>query len=138
MWSLLGHAIVVLSKLSLLRLEGWDQEYVRKIVDFSATMDALSRQLDAAKELAESQSFPSGHGRLTRVVPQLFSTFSAKLKRVKAAHEAKYMGQKINANSTSDTLPTGTPTVPTDEEFAIPSASFFSDFLQDSFWEQFT
>ena len=137
-WSLLGHAIVILSRLSLLRAEGWDQEYVRRTINFSGTMDALARQLDIARVLAESQSFQIGRNQLPRVVPQLFLTFSAKLRRVKAAHEAKYMAQAMNSHPIPDPHPTDALVIPTDDDFAMPSTTFFCDFLDESFWQQFT
>ncbi|KAK5023578.1 hypothetical protein LTS07_009086 [Exophiala sideris] len=137
-WSLLGHAIVVLSKLSLLRFEEWDQEYVRRTMDFCGAMDALQQQLDTAKDWIESQSSQNGHDRSPRVIPQLYSTFSAKLKRVKIAHEAKSTAQPMNVHLTSDSSSSDTLTIPTDDTFGSPSATFFGDFLHESLWEHFT
>nr|KAK5451282.1 hypothetical protein LTR18_001301 [Exophiala xenobiotica] len=137
-WSLLGHAIVVLSRLSLLQAEGWDQEYVRRTINFSGTMDALAQQLDIARVLAESQSFQIGHNQLPRVVPQVFLTYSAKLRRVKASHEAKYMAQSMNSHPMPDLPPMDALDIPTDDDFAMPYTTFFCDFLDESFWQQFT
>ncbi|KAI1620278.1 hypothetical protein EDD37DRAFT_697816 [Exophiala viscosa] len=134
-WSLLGHAIVVLSKLSLLKFEGWDREHVSKTMDFSETMDALQQQLDTAKAWVENQSTKHGHDQFTRVVPQLYSAFSAKLKRVKASHEAK-LAQTMIACPMSDLA--DTLAIPADDDFAIPSTTFFGDFLHESLWEHFT
>jgi hypothetical protein len=135
-WALLGHAIVVLSRLSLLKADGWDQEYVRKTIDFSATMDKLMRHLDAAKELAESHSWY----QLPRVVPQLYLTFMEKLRRIKAAHEAKYKAQHANIIPRVTTIPSPAQTImmPTDDEIGMQCSPFFCDFLNDDFWDQFT
>ncbi|EXJ68069.1 uncharacterized protein A1O5_08684 [Cladophialophora psammophila CBS 110553] len=134
-WALLGHAIVVLSRLSLSKADGWDQEYVRKTIDFSATMDKLMRHLDAAKELAENQSWY----QLSRVVPQLYLTFMEKLRRIKAAHEAKYRAQQASIPGVT-TIPSPAQTIMmlTDDEIGMQRTPFFCDFLNDDFWEQFT
>ncbi|KAJ9495456.1 hypothetical protein H2202_008996 [Exophiala xenobiotica] len=118
--------------------EGWDQEYVRRTINFSGTMDALAQQLDIARVLAESQSFQIGHNQLPRVVPQVFLTYSAKLRRVKASHEAKYMAQSMNSHPMPDLPPMDALDIPTDDDFAMPYTTFFCDFLDESFWQQFT
>ncbi|KIW95391.1 uncharacterized protein Z519_03975 [Cladophialophora bantiana CBS 173.52] len=134
-WALLGHAIVVLSRLSLFKAAGWDQEYVRKTIDFSATMEKLMRHLDAAKELAETRSWY----QLPRVVPQLYLTFMEKLRRIKAALEAKYKAQQASIPGvTAIPSPAQTIMMLTDDEIGMQRTPFFCDFLNDDFWEHFT
>jgi hypothetical protein len=138
-WSLLGHATVVLSRLSLLKAEGWDQSYVRSTIDFSATMDRLMQHLDAARALAENQPRETDNCSLPRVVPQLYSAFTNKLRRIKAAHEAKYIAQLTK--TTTNVWSEGTIPMPTDDEFtnmAAATTTFFCDFLDENFWQQFT
>jgi len=138
MWTLMGHAIVVLSRLSLFRAEGWDQEYIRSILDFSGVMDTLVRKLDEAKALAEKPSRPLGDNALPRVVLQPFSTLSTKLQWIKAAHEAKYAAQTSKSDQIPDLSSAETVVMPTDDEFAMPPTTPFFEFLDDNFWQQFS
>lgn len=99
-WTILGYAIVVLSRLSLLRAAGWDPEHVRSVIDISESMDSLLRRLDEAKAFAGTPSGEIGQNMESQNVPQLFMMLPSKLHMVKAAHEAMWAAQtKSNQNS---------------------------------------
>ncbi|KAL9106603.1 MAG: hypothetical protein Q9227_008386 [Pyrenula ochraceoflavens] len=137
-WSLLGHVLVVLSRLSLLRLEGWDHNYIRGVLDLSMCVDALARRRDAAQLAVETSTAPSPSQR-DQSKPFMF--LSGNLQKIKAAHEAKYAaraheitsqyGSNLSCNEAESD-----PAFPIDH-FALPSASFL-EFLDENFWQQFT
>ena len=131
-WTLLGHAIVVLSKLSLFRTEGWDHAHLRRIIDVSECMDKLVQRFEEAKALAEA---PLGSNPLPRNVPQLFMMLPSTLQRVKTAHEAMYVAQTYQ---TSDSPSADTAARLANDDFGVLPPNSFFDFLDEDFWQQCT
>ena len=137
-WTSLGHAIVVLSKLSLLQTTDWDHEYVQNVLNFSECMDKLVQTLDNAKASAESTMERDGQNWLPQNVPQLFSMLPGTLQRVKAVHEAMHAAQ-ISASGQGLELPSAeSGEIFTDDEFLVSSATSFSYFFNEDFWQHFT
>lgn len=124
-WELLGHAVAVLSRLSLFRANGWDHEHVRGVFDFSSCMDRLSQKLDEAKVLAtKSGSNTVIHNSLPQDASRLFL-------RIKAAHEAQLEAQTNTSSERPDL---------SSAEIAMGSwneheENAFFEFLNDSFWQ---
>lgn len=138
-WTYLGHTLSVLSRLSLLRVEGWDQNYVRSVLDISECLDNLASRLDEAKAAVETLSGQISHNSLARDVPQPFLMLSSNLQRVKAAHEAKYTAQTTNESDQSPDLSCAELIVmSTDDELVVPPTTSFFEFLDENFWQQFT
>ena len=141
MWSMLGHTIVVLSKLTHFTCEGWDQQYVRTVLDFSETVDTVARKLDEARALAElsaQQTVAAGDNSLPRGVPELFSTLPLKFHQIKAAHEAMSATRALNRSELMQDHSAGANTTALSEnDLAMPSTAALFEFLDDSFWVQF-
>jgi hypothetical protein len=128
-WTLLEHAIVVLSRLSSFQTEGWDHGYVRSIFDFAGCMDRLTQRLDEATALAEATSGKIGHNSLPRAASRLFSG-------LKAAHQSKYATQ-AQPSDPSSVFSAEPSSIPLDDEFGLPPTPSFFEFLDESFWQPF-
>ena len=137
-WTSLGHAIVVLSKLSLLRTKDWDHAYMQNVLNFSECMDNLTRKLDNAKSLAESTMDRDGQILLPQDVPQLFSMLPGTLQRVKTVHEAMYAAQISASGEGLELHSVEVGGTFTDDDFLMPSATSFSDIFNEDFWQHFT
>ncbi|OQV08214.1 Fungal specific transcription factor domain-containing protein [Cladophialophora immunda] len=135
-WTILGHAIVVLSKLSLLRAAGWDPEYVRSVLDVSECMDVLVRRLDKAKALTGTPSEQVGQDLATRDVPQFFLMLPSKLQMVKAAHEARWPAQTNSTDPNSCLTSAETGVVLTDDNFPMSPMMDLFEFFDEDFWQQ--
>ena len=134
LWSMLSHSIMILSKLSLFTGEGWDQQYVRSVLDFSSNVDRIAHKLDEAKALmklsaADSSSIFRGD------VPEFFSTLSLKLQHIKTAHETRLAAQ---LNASRDPPLNSNASAISEDELAMPPGTELFEFLDDSFWVQFT
>lgn len=136
-WTSLGHAIVVLSKLSLFRTKDWDHAYMRSVLDFSECMDRLTQTLDSARALAESTRERDARNSESQNVSQLFSMLLGTLQRVKAVHEAMYTAQMKASGESTELLFESSGGTLTDDEMLMPSATFFSDFFTDDYWQHF-
>jgi hypothetical protein len=138
-WALVGHAIVVLSRLSLCRAEGWNKEYNRSIVDFSAVVDALVQKFEVQRNPITGEREETGTGSSGRAVPpQVFLMVSTKLQHIKAAQEAKYATQVDDFDQTSGALGPNPTTSFVDDELGMPPSTSFFDLLDENFWQQFT
>lgn len=124
-WALVSHALVVLSRLSLCKADGWDTESNCSIVDFSTLIDALAHKFEVEQNVL--QLAPP---------PQIFLMVSSRLQLIKAAHETKYAAQMSVANQIP--RPSGADPTPTtlDDELFMPLSYPFFDFLDESFWSQ--
>ena len=138
-WAFVGHLIVVLSKLSRIDVEGWDQEYVRSVLDFGETVSTLAHKLNQAKSIAENPSPQVSRNLSTpRDVPQFFSTLSNRLQRLKAVHDKHVVQKNDPPNQISNACPAENLTIPTDEESIMLPPTPFYDYLDEGFWNQFT
>lgn len=137
LWTQVGRAIVILSRLSLCTAEGWDQSYVRSKLDFCDLVDTLLRDLQNAYSIALERS---SDRPLPRVAPGIFSTLGPKMQQIKEAHEAERVAQirnaeKLKVSSTSGgSLMLATP----DSELDAMSTIGWFELFDDSFWQQLT
>ncbi len=130
-WTLIEHAIVVLSRLSSLQAEGWDHDYVRSILDFAACMDMLSQRLDEATAGVDITSGQGDYNSVPRATSRLFSG-------LKAAHKAKSRSQAHQNEQTPGFDSSVSGTTPLFDEFDVQPASSFFEFLDEEFWQQFS
>ena len=135
-WALLGHTILALSKMTFLNADGWEQDYVRSIVDFPVMIDTLARKLDEAKATADNSSPETGHSPFARDVLQLHSTLSSNLQQFKLVHN-KYSAQMDRPTQNPVASSADTFVIHPEDEFnVLPQAQFF-EFLDYDFWNQF-
>jgi hypothetical protein len=85
-WAQFGHALVVLSRLSLYRSDhgGWDQEYVRNTIDYYETCDELVRKLEEAQPLYEKEQGQTQQGML-----EVFSKVYSRVNLMKDSHRRR-------------------------------------------------
>ena len=129
-WTLLEHAVVVLSRLSSFKMEGWDHEYVHSILHFAECMDKLTQKLDQATALAETSSGEIGHNSLPRAASRLFSG-------LKVAHQATYATHVPPSDPMSAMFAAEASSVPLDDGFGMPPTPSFFEFLDETFWQPF-
>lgn len=129
-WTLLGHAIVVLSKLSLLQAEGWDEKHVQNVLDFPGCMDRLARRFEEAKALAGTKPGYVNHNVLPRHAPQLLLKLPSTLQRVKVAHEA----MRVRKTTATSQTPEPSPMLSSDD-FDVPLDTSFFEFLDEDYWD---
>lgn len=136
--TLLSHAIVVLSKLSLLRTKDWDHAYAQNILDFAKSMDRLKQKVNDAKALADNSTEEDKQNSFIPTIPRLFSMLPDTLQKVKVVHEAMYAAQ-ISSLGPGLQLPFaelgGTFT---EDDFLRISAPSFSNVFLDDFWQHLT
>lgn len=134
----LSHAIVVLSKLSLLRTKDWDHNYVQNTLNFVESIDRLIQKVNDAKALAQKESDQDDRSSLLQNVPKLFSMLPDTLRRIKAAHEAMEATQMSPSNQRLRLS-----SAEFDEIFIehglseMPTPAFFDPFIED-FWQHIT
>ncbi|KAI9729358.1 MAG: hypothetical protein M1834_006881 [Cirrosporium novae-zelandiae] len=122
-WLQLGHALIVLSRLSLFQCDGWDLRHIKTIVDFSEAIDRVATQFEEAREFYRVNEL-SGESE------DILSKFSRKLRRVKGWFEAKLateLGPEIPPQPQSLVTP------PATEE--LIDESLFEQ-LDSSFWDE--
>jgi hypothetical protein len=104
LWTLIGHASVILSKLCLFNAEGWDAEYVRNTLDFLAVIDRMASKLERAKGTATATAAePAVSGQdidtsannitLPWCTPSIFRAITPKLQLWKDVHETHRAAQ---------------------------------------------
>jgi hypothetical protein len=124
--NLLGHAIVVLSKLSSLRTNNWDDAHVKTVLDFSATVDQVIQKISDATQAQQSSD---------QRVPRIFTMLPGMLRRAQAVHEALNEAQpgpidhELQASSAvfCDSL--------MEDAFLDTSAQPFLDIFNEDFWQ---
>ncbi|KAL2428740.1 hypothetical protein ABEF95_006154 [Exophiala dermatitidis] len=140
-WALVGHAIVVTSKLNLFVGDGWDQGYVRSVLDFPTTVDTIAANMDAAKAAAELSLHASGFtpSTLPRTVPEFFAGTAPKLQFIKEVHETRRSGlaRREQAQNESNLDEPSSQTLPESEPNGQYLTTWF-DFLDEDFWRAFT
>ena len=137
-WSLLGHAIVILSRLSLCMAEGWDHELNQNLIDFPGMMDILGQKIQAVIEFVKTGRNQLGPSPLVRIVPDLFLAIPAKLQHVKNCHESKYAAQFGLLDRHQNLQSVETSILPMDVDLEHYSVPPFFEFLQEDFWSHFT
>ncbi|KIX07799.1 uncharacterized protein Z518_02453 [Rhinocladiella mackenziei CBS 650.93] len=145
-WALVGHAIAVTSMLTVFVSDGWDQNYVHNTLNFCSAIDTMAQKVEEAKEHAQTsirQVNGSSNGSTPRIAPEIFMTLAPKLQMIKEAHEARRLAQlKTLDNSQVATPSEGS--IPAaaaagfDDDPTMPGAAALFEFLDDSFWQQFT
>lgn len=86
LWAQFGHAIVVLSRLSLYRSDhgGWDQDYVRNTIDYYETCDKLVKKLEEAQPLYEKEQ-----GQNQQEMLEVFSKVYSRVNLMKDRHRRR-------------------------------------------------
>lgn len=142
-WTQMGHAMVILSKLSVLRMDGWDLGYVQSVLDFPVVIDSVLVRFEEARsamELAirEARGIGGGDGgadAVVRDIPEILSNFAPKFQLMKEVHEIERA-----ALLTEPGDPTGGPTLTrfgNDDDLNGFSSPALFDFLDESFWQPF-
>ena len=83
-----AYIFVVLVRASLIEMEGWDVQALRKFVDFSTLLGEASRRYDAV-----SQAHPDG----LNLHNEAFAKWSAKIKWAKSFYDTKFLCLASNA-----------------------------------------
>lgn len=136
--TLLGHALVVLSKLCLLQTKTWDHTYTQDVLDFAESMDELIQKVNDATALVENTVEGDNGGSVPQEFPKFFSMLPATLRKIKFAHASMYAAQM---SSSSQILQQ--PSAESDGSFmedhllTVPGPSF-SDFFIEDFWQHLT
>ncbi|RFU34087.1 hypothetical protein B7463_g2246, partial [Scytalidium lignicola] len=135
-WAQIGHALMTLSKLSLFIGEGWDRDYVRSIIDFSSTVDALILQIKEINRLCQ-QHQPDQ--LLSRSVPEIFIDLASKLQLMKEFNERRRAAQCNHQDGAlrSPLLNESSLLAFPDVDFLTPGSVLFQ-YLDDEFWHHFT
>ncbi|KAJ9260815.1 transcriptional regulator family: Fungal Specific TF [Paecilomyces variotii] len=136
LWSQLGHAIIVLSKLSLFNGEGWDQEYVRSQMDFFEVLSTFDQKLEEAREYSRSTSQAS-ISELSMDIPEIFVKLTPNLQQMKECHKARLQAQTSTTEQTQGP-PRGDSGSASSDDLVVPDTAGLFEFLDDSFWRQFT
>ncbi|GAD92710.1 hypothetical protein ANI_1_718024 [Paecilomyces variotii No. 5] len=136
LWSQLGHAIIVLSKLSLFNGEGWDHEYVRSQLDFCEVLNTFDRKLEEAREYSRRVS-QEDDAAFPMDIPEIFVKLTPSLQQIKECHKARLQAQmsrteQTEGRSLDDTISGSS------DDLVIPDTAGLFEFLDDSFWRQFT
>ncbi|ETI19838.1 hypothetical protein G647_08852 [Cladophialophora carrionii CBS 160.54] len=150
-WTLVSHLNVVLSKLSLCVVDGWDHDYVSQTLNFHAVLDKLSAKVEEAIQMATTTSgsntrsphenAPPHNSALARSVPLIFVTVETKIKEVKAVHDAR-KADLARRQSQHATLPGDQLQVPDElatalpEDFTMMDSLDFFNFGDDTLWGQ--
>ncbi|KAJ9297657.1 transcriptional regulator family: Fungal Specific TF [Paecilomyces variotii] len=136
LWSQLGHAIIVLSKLSLFNGEGWDQEYVRSQMDFFEVLSTFGQKLEEAREYSRSIS-QAGISELSMDIPEIFVKLTPNLQQMKDCHKARIQAQTSATDETRGPS-RGDSGSASSDDLVVPDTAGLFEFLEDSFWRQFT
>lgn len=134
----LGHAVVVLSKLSLLRTKDWDDARVQNVVDFSGTIGRLIQKIHDAKAVAKSAAERDGREFSPQNVPKMFRMLPDTLRKVEAVHEAMNAAQLRSSSQGPQSPSAEFVGAFTEDEFLTMSAQSFPDVFNDGFWQQYT
>jgi hypothetical protein len=132
----MGHALIVLSKLGLFNGDGWDQEYVYSQLDFSKAVDKFGHRLEEAKESCRLSTSQIGASKLPPDIPAFLLKITPKLQQIKECHEARRQAQRSRNEQTQDMSRERSSV--SNDDLAIPDAAALFEFLDDSFWTQFT
>ncbi|KAL1854697.1 hypothetical protein Plec18170_004788 [Paecilomyces lecythidis] len=136
LWSQLGHAIIVSSKLSLFGGEGWDQEYVRSQLDFCDVLNTFDQRVEEAREYSRRFSL-EGDPAFPMDIPEIFVKLTPNLHQIKECHNARIRAQMSTTGQTED-RPHDNGTFNSSDDLVIPDTTGLFEFLDDSFWRQFT
>lgn len=134
----LGHVLVVLSKLSLLQTKDWDPAYAQSVLNFAESMDKLTQKVKDAKALAESAMKRDNKNSLLQTVPKLFLMLPGTLQKVKVSHEAMYTAQTSSSSQRMQYPAAELDGTLMEDELLRMSASSFSDFFIEDFWQHLT
>lgn len=141
LWSPVGHAIVIASKLNLLVSDGWDQEYVRSILDFPAMVDTLATKFGAAGTAAGEGLAQKQSGSLPQALPEIFANMGPKLQRLKEVHEfrgSNHHARPEYCRGQSRAEQQASSQTASDDELNGPGFTALFEFLDEDFWQQFT
>ncbi|KAE8153694.1 hypothetical protein BDV25DRAFT_148960 [Aspergillus avenaceus] len=85
-WCQFGHAVVILSHLSLHEPSqaDWNREYVRHSIDYNHTIDRLSAKLDAARAMLEQRNGGTGPE-----LPMVFRKIPTRIQMLKETHRRR-------------------------------------------------
>lgn len=145
-WTLLGHMLVVVSRLTLFNADGWDQAYMRNNLDFFDILNKLARRLEDATAYVTSSADGGGSDSMSplpRSVPELFASFAQKMQNARDVHEAKRAAQSRQdqaavaaANCQMQSEGVVAPAYP--DDLNLPGSTALFEFLDENFWSQFT
>lgn len=127
--TLLSHAIVVLSKLSLHQTKDWDQEYAQNVLNFAESMDRLTQKVNDAKVMAGNPIEGDIETSSPQTVPKLFLMLPNLLQKIKVVHEAMYTAQINSSGQRLQSLSAEFGETLTEDEFVRMFAPSFSDFF---------
>ncbi len=139
-WTLLSHLNVVMSKLSLCVVDGWDLNYVSETLNLHIVLETLSGKVAEAVQIAlRSQEVPSGN-TLQRSVPLIFMTIDMKVKEIEAVHDARKaeISRRCVPRGTSEQahVPDEGEMLTMPKDFTMMDSMDFFDFGDDPFWAQ--
>jgi len=81
-----GHAVVALSRLSLLQSDsGWDVSYVQRTIDYDQTIDCMVHKLEEARQFTGSGLDISSRAEL----PEVFGRLTSRMRLMKEIHHQK-------------------------------------------------
>lgn len=140
-WTLLSHLNVILSKLSLCVVPGWDHSYVAETLSLDKMLDGLSAKVDEALQMAaQSQASDTV---LPRTAPLVFMTVGSKVKEIKAVQEARkadisrrYHAQVAGVTPASASLDSADGIPPLPDDFTMMDSIGFFDFVDEPFWTE--
>ena len=141
-WTLFSHINVVISKLSLCVVDGWDNNYVSETLDLHTVLDKFSEKAGEAVQLASrSQEDTPSNNNLSRSVPLIFLTIDTKIKEIKAVHDARKAD--LSRRLQPGRIPSEQAQVHDDSETPAQPESFtmidtldLFDFVDEPFWAQ--
>ncbi|KAJ9616643.1 hypothetical protein H2200_000362 [Cladophialophora chaetospira] len=141
-WTLYSHLSVVLSKLSLCVVDGWDHNYVSETLNFDTVLDRFSANVGEAVQIAaRSRDETVSSSSLPRSAPLIFLTIDTKIKEIRAVQEAKRAD--LTRRSQAGDIPSEQAQLYIDGEFPAMPEDFnmmdsleFFEFVDEPFWTQ--
>lgn len=147
-WTLLSHLNVILSRLSLCVVPGWDHSYVAATLSLDSILDGLSAKVDEAIQIAAQTRTSDGDDAipitvLPRSAPLVFMTVGSKVKEIKAVQEARkaeisrrYHSQVAGVTPASASLESADGIPPLPDDFTTMDSIGFFDFVDEPFWTE--
>lgn len=78
-WAELANVLIVISRLHLLKLEGWSLEFVRSSIDFFKVLEKLSQNFEAGSRCGEANEDENNFLQFSRMMKWAMSSYNQRL-----------------------------------------------------------
>lgn len=133
--NLMSHAIVILSKLTLLRTKSWHLSDMQNLPDFPSTMERVIENIHLARAAEHDMSAPSDTISFDGNVPKLFTMLPETLRKIASVHEAMHAAQLKSLDQGLPSPFTDFDLTYTWDDFLAIPAGPFPDMFDAEFWQ---